>query len=32
MQRTIDHPEWLSRSRMEDGITVYDLSHEHVKS
>ena len=32
MQRTIDHPEWLSRVRMEEGITVYDLSHEHIKS
>jgi len=28
MQRTIEHPEWLSRSRLEEGITVYDLSRE----
>jgi len=32
MQRTIEHPEWLSRSRMEDGITVYDLSREYMKN
>jgi NTE family protein len=26
MQRTIEHPEWLLRSSVEDGITIYDLS------
>lgn len=28
MQRTIEHPEWLLRSSMEDGITIYDLSRD----
>jgi len=31
MQRTIDHPEWLCRSTVEEGVTVYDLAHEHIK-
>jgi len=32
MERTIDHPEWLSRSSVEEGVTVYDLAHDHIKN
>jgi NTE family protein len=30
MQRTVEHPEWLVRSDLEEGIAVYDLAHDHV--
>ncbi len=29
MLRTIEHPEWLVKSDLEAGVTVYDLAHEH---
>jgi NTE family protein len=28
MQRTVAHPEWLTRSRPDEGVTIYDLAHE----
>jgi NTE family protein len=28
MQRTVDHPEWLSTASDDNGVTVYDLAHE----
>jgi NTE family protein len=32
MLRTIEHPEWLIRSDLEAGVTVYDLAHDQVKN
>ncbi|MDB5802777.1 MAG: hypothetical protein JWN73_99 [Betaproteobacteria bacterium] len=32
MERTIAHPEWLTRSRLEDGVVVYDLAHDKIKT
>ena len=31
MQRSIAHPEWLLKSNLEEGVTVYDLAHERFK-
>jgi NTE family protein len=28
MQRTVAHPDWLSASNPDDGVTVYDLAHD----
>ena len=28
MQHTIEHPDWLTRSNPDDGVTVYDLAHD----
>jgi NTE family protein len=30
MQHTVAHPEWLTRSTPDEGITIYDLAHEHL--
>ena len=31
MQRTVAHPDWLSASNPDDGVTVYDLAHDEVR-
>ena len=31
MQRTVAHPDWLSASNPDDGITVYDLAHDEAR-
>ena len=28
MQRTVEHPDWLTRSNPDEGVTVYDLAHD----
>ena len=28
MRRSVEHPEWLTRSSLDEGITVYDLAHD----
>ena len=28
MQRTVAHPDWLTKSSPDDGVTVYDLAHD----
>jgi NTE family protein len=30
MQRTVAHPDLLTSSNVEDGVTVYDLAHDHA--
>jgi NTE family protein len=30
MLRTIEHPEWLVRSDLEEGVAVYDLAHDPI--
>jgi len=32
MQRTIEHPEWLTRSNLEEGVVLYDLTRDTIKS
>ncbi|HEX5125582.1 MAG TPA: patatin-like phospholipase family protein [Rhodocyclaceae bacterium] len=32
MRRTIEHPDLLTRSNVDDGVTVYDLAHDHHKT
>ena len=27
MRRTVEHPDWLTKSNPDDGVTVYDLAH-----
>jgi NTE family protein len=29
MRRTIEHPDLLNKSNVDDGVTVYDLAHDH---
>ncbi|MDB5815145.1 MAG: hypothetical protein JWM03_1640 [Rhodocyclales bacterium] len=31
MSNTIDHPDLLNKSSVDDGVTVYDLAHDHVQ-
>lgn len=31
MQCTIEHPDLLSKSSVDDGVTVYDLAHDHLQ-
>lgn len=31
MRRTIEHPDLLNKSNVDDGITVYDLAHDHQR-
>jgi len=31
MQCTIEHPDLLSKSNVDDGVTVYDLAHDHLQ-
>ncbi len=31
MRNTIDHPDLLNKSNVDDGVTVYDLAHDHVQ-
>ena len=28
MQHTVAHPDWLTKSNPEEGVTVYDLAHD----
>ncbi|MDB5800844.1 MAG: hypothetical protein JWL63_1783 [Rhodocyclales bacterium] len=32
MRNTIDHPDLLNKSSVDDGVTVYDLAHDHLQS
>ncbi|HSD38471.1 MAG TPA: patatin-like phospholipase family protein [Rhodocyclaceae bacterium] len=31
MHRTIEHPDLLNKSAVDDGVTVYDLAHDHLQ-
>jgi len=31
MRNTIEHPDLLNKSNVDDGVTVYDLAHDHVQ-
>ncbi|MEC5384426.1 patatin-like phospholipase family protein [Uliginosibacterium sp. H3] len=31
MHRTIEHPDLLRKSAVDDGVTVYDLAHDHLQ-
>ena len=31
MQCTVEHPDLLNKSRVDDGVTVYDLAHAHSR-
>jgi NTE family protein len=32
MLRTIEHPEWLTRSSLEEGVVIYDLVQDKLKT
>jgi hypothetical protein len=32
MQRTIAHPDFLTRSNPDEGVTVYDLAHADTRA